>query len=234
MRVTTSLSESVGVDAPAVIPIFSEPLFAKAGGISAALSTRIVLLQRLLQASYSFRVLALFLPPMTIMASIRPASSAASFWRICVALQMVQWALRPRIFLRSTSSTASHLSGGKVVWATATALSIPGSCSASSGSATTRTSPWAQPAVPLTSGCSRSPTRMIGVPSRELSSTIRCSRSTKGQVRSSTSFPASCRDSSTSRETPWLRISTRRPPASSGDRIEHSPFASSEATTAGL
>ena len=152
MRVTTSLSESVGVDAPAVIPIFSESLFAKAGGISAALSTRIVRGQTFLQISYSFCVLALFLPPTTIIASIRPASSLASRWRISVALQMVHRLSSSPTFLFSTSRIASQRSGGKVVWQTVTARGISGSCSASSGPATIMTSPWAHPAVPRTSG----------------------------------------------------------------------------------
>ena len=145
---TTSLSKSDGVEAPAVIPISSESLFAKAGGISAALSTKMVLLHRSAQVRNSLRVFALFLPPTTIIASAREASSQASCWRISVALQMVQW-LSGCLTLRSMASRVpGQASGGYVVWETMTASSISGSFSASSAEATNHTGPWAHPAVP--------------------------------------------------------------------------------------
>ena len=85
-------------------------------------------------------------------ASIREASSPASRWRTSVALQIVQWLSSSRTFCFSTPRISSHRDLGNVVWQTATALSVSGSSIASAASATIRTSPWAHPAVPRTSG----------------------------------------------------------------------------------
>ena len=83
------------------------------------------------QASYSLRVLALFLPPTTIIASTRRASSWASAWRFCVAGQMVHRASRSGILSFKRNRIFSHSAGEKVVCDTARALSMGGSPSAS-------------------------------------------------------------------------------------------------------
>ena len=91
----------------------------------------------LLHVSYSLRVLALCLPPTTIIASARRASSSASVCLIWVAEQMVGRSFTPGIFCARYAVSRSHFAGGNVVCATTSAVSIGGSASISLSSDST-------------------------------------------------------------------------------------------------
>ena len=102
--------------------------------------------------SYNLRVLALLLPPTTIMASDWAAKALASCWRIWVAGQMVQRASKSLKRSFSRFRIFSHALREKVVWETASGPSISGSASTSASVRTIWHSPGHHAAVPCTSG----------------------------------------------------------------------------------
>ena len=152
MRVTTSLNDQSGVDAPAAIPMCSVWIFAKCGGISPARSTMMVRGHMARHAWNNFLVLALFLPPTTTIASTWVARATASAWRFWVAEQMVQWTFRAGILCSRQSTIACHSPGGNVVCDTARASVMGGRASASAAERRMKHGPVHHPAVPCTSG----------------------------------------------------------------------------------
>ena len=93
--------------------------------------------QSLAHSENSFRVLELFRPPMTSIASTREARSCASLWRRTVVLQMLSKISHPGMRRRAAAQTASKRALGVVVWATTSARGISGSARASSSVPTT-------------------------------------------------------------------------------------------------
>ena len=117
------------------------------------------------------------------------AMSATSVCRSSVAVQMVAWMSRRGMRASSSAQISRKRAWTMVVWATTWADSIGGSASTSSSLSTAQAGASVQPSMPCTSGCSRSPTTISGVPPAEAARAMSWMRCTKGQVASMTSQP---------------------------------------------
>ncbi len=212
-----------GVEAPAVTP--TQPNRLRPGsGSSSAVSMKQVG-QFFLHTSKSLAELELCFPPITTIASQRCDRSAASDWRIAVALHIVSKISAFVYTLLMFSKQFCHSETRKVVCATTQTgfLFSSGNFSVISRSCAASRKTWHSPAqcprMPRTSGWAASPAISTAFPSSEAFETTAWIFATNGQVASQYRTPRRSSSSYTVRSTPWERMTSTAP----GGTSERSP-----------